>query len=378
MQAEFLVTEQRADGDYLCIQGNWTLDNFAALEKLLNRYKKQPLSEKNSLDTSRLGMLDTVGASTLIQLLGHENTRQLLLADSMLPAEKKALIHTVAQALELTTPPVQKKKSGVMGRFFGQIGVSIVAVWQQFISLLGFAGLTLEALFRLLWHPRQWRFTSVVAQVQSSGLNAVPIVMLLTFMVGAVIAFLGATVLAEFGASVYTVHLVAFSNLREFAILLTSILMAGRTASAFTAQLGSMKVNEEIDAIKASGLNPVYLLVIPRVLALLVALPILTFLGMLSGILGGLAVCTLSLGISPVMFMDIISENVEVRHFWIGISKAPIFAFVIAVVGCHEGFKVSGSAESVGEHTTSSVVQCIFLVILLDALAALFFMEMGW
>ncbi len=378
MQAEFLVAEQRADGNYLCVQGNWTLDNFSALEKLLSRYKKQALPGQHNLDTSKLGMLDTVGASTLIQLLGHENVCQLLQADSMLAAEKKALIQTVAQALELTKPDMQKEKTGVFGRFFGQIGYSIAAVWQQFISLLGFAGLTLEALFRILLQPRQWRFTSVVAQVQTSGLNAVPIVMLLTFMVGAVIAFLGATVLADFGASVYTVHLVAFSNLREFAILLTAILMAGRTASAFTAQLGSMKVNEEIDALKASGLNPVYLLVIPRVLALLVSLPILTFLGMISGILGGMAVCALSLDISPVMFMDIISENVPVRHFWIGLVKAPIFAFVIAVVGCHEGFNVDGSAQSVGEHTTSSVVQSIFLVILLDALAALFFMEMGW
>ncbi|MFV9473205.1 MlaE family ABC transporter permease [Advenella sp. RU8] len=378
MQAEFLVAEQRADGNYLCVQGNWTLDNFSALEKLLSRYKKQALPGQHNLDTSKLGMLDTVGASKLIQLLGHENVCQLLQADSMLAAEKKALIQTVAQALELTKPDMQKEKAGVFGRFFGQIGYSIAAVWQQFISLLGFAGLTLEALFRILLQPRQWRFTSVVAQVQTSGLNAVPIVMLLTFMVGAVIAFLGATVLADFGASVYTVHLVAFSNLREFAILLTAILMAGRTASAFTAQLGSMKVNEEIDALKASGLNPVYLLVIPRVLALLVSLPILTFLGMISGILGGMAVCALSLDISPVMFMDIISENVPVRHFWIGLVKAPIFAFVIAVVGCHEGFNVDGSAQSVGEHTTSSVVQSIFLVILLDALAALFFMEMGW
>ncbi|NLY34049.1 MAG: ABC transporter permease [Alcaligenaceae bacterium] len=378
MQAEFLVAEQRVDGDYLCIQGDWTLDNFVALEKLSNRYKKQPLPEKISLDSSRLGMLDTVGASRLIQLLGQEKTRLLLLADSQLPAEKKALIQTVAQALDLTNAGMQKSETGAISPFFGKIGYAITAVWQQLISLLGFSGLTLEALFRLLWHPRQWRFTSVVSQVQTSGLNAVPIVMLLTFMVGAVIAFLGATVLADFGASVYTVHLVAFSNLREFAILLTSILMAGRTASAFTAQLGSMKVNEEIDALRASGLNPVYLLVIPRVLALLVSLPILTFLGMISGILGGMAVCALSLDISPVMFIDIISENVAARHFWIGIAKAPVFAFVIAVVGCHEGFKVDGSAQSVGEHTTSSVVQCIFLVILLDALAALFFMEMGW
>ncbi|NLY64306.1 MAG: ABC transporter permease [Alcaligenaceae bacterium] len=378
MQVTFLKKEQRADGDYLCIQGDWTLDNFAALEKLAGRFKQPFVAQKTQIDISGLGMLDTVGASRLIQLLGPENIHILLQANSQLAPEKKSLLGTVAQALAQAGSTGNVKKTGVLPAFFGHIGQSIEGIWQQFILLLGFAGITLEALFRSFWRPRQWRFTAVVAQIESSGLNAVPIVMLLTFMVGAVIAFLGATVLAEFGASVYTVHLVAFSNLREFAILLTSILMAGRTASAFTAQLGSMKVNEEIDAIKASGLNPITLLVLPRVLALLISLPILTFLGMISGILGGMAVCALSLDISPVMFMDIISDKVPARHFWIGMAKAPFFAFVIAIIGCLEGFKVDGSAQSVGEHTTSSVVQSIFMVILLDAVAALFFMEMGW
>jgi len=206
----------------------------------------------------------------------------------------------------------------------------------------------------------------------------VPIVALLTFMVGAVIAFLGATVLDAFGASIYTVDLVAFAFLREFAVLLTAILMAGRTASAFTAQIGSMKANEEIDAIRALGMNPVDLLVLPRVLALLISLPALTFIAMIAGITGGAIVCALSLDISPSMFLSILHQNLEARHFLLGMAKAPIFAFLIAIVGCLEGFKVSGSAQSVGEHTTSAVVQCIFIVILVDAVAALFYMEMGW
>ncbi|HIZ51072.1 MAG TPA: ABC transporter permease, partial [Candidatus Pseudomonas excrementavium] len=209
-------------------------------------------------------------------------------------------------------------------------------------------------------------------------LNAVGIVALLTFMVGAVIAFLGATVLADFGATIYTVDLIAFSFLREFAVLLTAILMAGRTASAFTAQIGSMKANEEIDAIRTLGLNPLQILVIPRVIAMMISLPILTFIGMLSGLLGGAVVCSLALDISPTMFLSILQQNVAVQHFYLGMAKAPLFAFLIAIIGCMEGFKVSGSAESVGEHTTSSVVQSIFVVILMDALAALFFMEMDW
>jgi phospholipid/cholesterol/gamma-HCH transport system permease protein len=154
--------------------------------------------------------------------------------------------------------------------------------------------------------------------------------------------------------------------------------MAGRTASAFTAQIGSMKANEEIDAIRTLGLDPLELLVLPRVFAMLIALPILTFIAMLSGILGGAVVCALSLDISPTMYLAMLQENIALKHFLVGMAKAPIFAFLIAVIGCLEGFKVTGSAQSVGERTTSSVVQSIFVVILLDAVAALFLMEMGW
>ena len=154
--------------------------------------------------------------------------------------------------------------------------------------------------------------------------------------------------------------------------------MAGRTASAFTAQIGSMKANEEIDAIRMMGLSPIDLLVLPRMVALLISMPLLTFVGMISGIAGGAMVCALALDIPPVMFLTLMHQDIELRHFIVGMIKAPLFAYVIAIIGCLEGFKVSGSAQSVGEHTTSAVVQSIFIVILLDALAALFFMEMGW
>jgi phospholipid/cholesterol/gamma-HCH transport system permease protein len=196
--------------------------------------------------------------------------------------------------------------------------------------------------------------------------------------VGAGVAILGATVLKGFGATIYTVNLVAFSFLREFGVLLAAILVAGRTASAFTAQIGAMKVNEELDAIRTLGLDPIELLVIPRVLAMMVSLPILTFVGMLSGLIGGAMVCAVSLDIPPAQFMAIVERDVALQHFLVGLSKAPVFAFLIASIGCLEGLKVGGSAQSVGVHTTSSVVQSIFIVILLDAVASLFFMEMGW
>jgi phospholipid/cholesterol/gamma-HCH transport system permease protein len=174
------------------------------------------------------------------------------------------------------------------------------------------------------------------------------------------------------------VELVGIAFLREFGVLLTAILLAGRTASAFTAQIGSMQSGEEIDAIRTLGLDPIELLVIPRLAALLIMLPLLTFLAMIAGIAGGMAVSIASLGLTPEMFITRLQETLSIKHFWVGISKAPIFAIVIALIGCLEGFQVQGTAQSVGERTTSSVVQTIALVILLDAFAALFFMEMNW
>ena len=361
----------------LRIGGDWTLAHYAALEGQV-RAARGGLRADVPVDLGALGALDTAGAGLLVELLGGRRLAQLAAEAPDLAPERRALLQTVAQALADAGSAPLAARAPLWRELLGQIGVAMASLWQHGVALLGFIGMTLAALLANLFRPRRWRMTSVVAQLHQSGLNAVPIVSLLTFMVGAVVAFLGATVLADFGASIYTVDLVAYSFLREFGVLLTAILIAGRTASAFTAQIGSMKANEEIDAIRTLGLDPLELLVLPRVLALLAALPILSFVAMVSGLAGGAAVCALSLDISPAMFLSMLQEDIAVRHFLVGIGKAPLFAFLIAVIGCMEGFKVTGSAQSVGERTTSSVVQSIFVVILLDALAALFLMEMGW
>ena len=361
----------------LHIEGDWTLHNY----RQLSRQIKAPRpSNSPSLDVVFSGLtgFDTVGAKLLVDLLGVPVTLQLTGESSDLPKAWRALLATVANAKEMAIPHQPAEQHGWVTDVLARAGGAMVQTKDCALGLVGFAGLTLQTFAGGFWRPSRWRVTAVVAQIEQTGLDAVPIVALLTFMVGAVIAFLGATVLANFGASIYTVDLVAFSFLREFAVLLTAILMAGRTASSFTAQIGSMKANEEIDAIRALGLDPVGLLVLPRVIALLVSMPILTFIAMMSGLFGGAMVCALSLDISPTMFMSLLQQDVGIRHFILGMVKAPVFAFVVAIIGCNEGFKVSGSAQSVGEHTTSSVVQSIFVVILLDALAALFFMEMGW
>nr|WP_226942045.1 MlaE family lipid ABC transporter permease subunit [Pseudomonas lundensis] len=361
----------------LHISGDWTLANYARL-KQLNAQLAGKYDDSTQVDLDDVTRLDTAGASLLVELLGAERVSQLADTTSRLPAADRALLQTVYSSMRDFCVPTKAAEENTGIQVLSRIGCAVDKLWQDSLQLLGFIGLILQTLARNLFRPKQWRITPVVAHIEQIGLNAAPIVVLLTFMVGAVVAFLGATVLANFGAGIFTVDLVAFSFLREFGVLLTAILLAGRTASAFTAQIGSMKANEEIDAIRTLGLDPMDLLVLPRVLALLIALPLLTFLAMMAGILGGAVVCIVSLGISPDMFISLLHSDIGVQHFLVGMVKAPFFAFLIAAVGCLEGFKVAGSAESVGEHTTSSVVQSIFIVIVLDAVAALFFMEMGW
>nr|WP_314875462.1 MlaE family lipid ABC transporter permease subunit [uncultured Pseudomonas sp.] len=358
----------------LRISGDWTLAHYAQLKRDSERLRSQ-YSDDTRADLSQLGRLDTAGASLLTELLGSE---RLSRCTDDLGAANQALLKTVYHSVQDYCIPLKQAERPVLLMLLERIGCSVNKLWGDTLQLLGFVGLIIQTLLLRALQPHRWRLTPVVAHIEQTGLNAAPIIALLTFLVGAVVAFLGATVLAAFGATIFTVDLVAFSFLREFGVLLTAILMAGRTASAFTAQIGSMKANEEIDAIRTLGLNPIELLVVPRVLALLITLPLLTFVAMICGIVGGGVVCALSLDISPAMFLSLLQTDIGVQHLLVGLAKAPFFAFLIAAIGCLEGFKVSGSAESVGAHTTSAVVQSIFVVIVLDAVAALFFMEMGW
>ena len=329
-----------------------------------------------ALLTFLVGAVVAFVGATALREFGAEIFTVELVSISFLRESDAALLRLIDSRSEDGVGPAERHLGFRL--MLERMGAATVSLWHLAQGLLGFVGLILETIARGLFRPKRWRITPVIAHIEQTGLDAAPIVALLTFLVGAVVAFLGATVLASFGASIFTVDLVGFAFLREFGVLLTAILMAGRTASAFTAQIGSMKANEEIDAIRTLGLDPMELLVVPRVLALLVALPLLTFLAMICGIIGGAVVCAVSLDISPAMFLSLLQSDIGVQHFLVGLVKAPIFAFLIAAIGCLEGFKVSGSAESVGAHTTSSVVQSIFVVIVLDAVAALFFMEMGW
>ncbi|MDR2012357.1 MAG: ABC transporter permease [Rhodanobacter sp.] len=357
---------QDPSGGCVVASGDWTLAGAAALSALVDRLKRQHPNGA-CIDAHGIGRVDTAGAGLLLDLAGTSPI------DGLDPTHR-ALIDAVARARARPGAAPRKPPYGLVALLM-HTGAATEQVGRNAWHLVGFIGLLLNTLARCVIDPRRWRITSLAFHLEQTGLNAVPIVVLLNFLIGAVVAFLGATVLQDFGASIFTVELVGYSFLREFGVLLAAILIAGRSGSAFTAQIGSMKAREEIDAIRTLGLDPIEVLVLPRLLALLIALPLLTFLAMLAGIIGGATVCALSLDISPTMFVTRLHELAAVQHFWVGMSKAPIFAFLIAAIGCLEGFKVTGSAESVGTRTTSSVVQSIFVTILVDALAAIFYME---
>lgn len=362
------------NGLTLRVHGEWTLAHYRALRARVATLRARA-GEIAGVDVSGISALDTAGASLLCDLLDDERLEAAL---TSLPPERQALLRTVHDARKRADLTLRSDDRYTPGDILAKIGRTTLDFRDHMMGVCGLLGLTLETIFRVLLRPSRWRVTSFLVHLERTGLDAVPIVALLTFLVGAVVAFLGATVLANFGASVYTIDLVAYSFLREFGVLLAAILVAGRTASAFAAQIGSMRANEEVDAIRVLGLSPVELLVVPRVFALLIALPILTVVAMGSGLIGGMLVSAIKLDISPAMFLTTVENNIALRHFIIGLIKAPIFAFLIALIGCHEGFKAAGSAQSVGEHTTSAVVQSLFAVIVVDAIAALICMEMGW
>lgn len=356
------------------IAGDWTLASALDLASAVARAAAARPADRCRIDARRLTAFDTTGALLLLRAIGDDGPAFDTGDIRGMNAADIALLRLVAA--RRGQPSTSHSAHAGLTHLLERIGGALIHTWRQARELLGFVGLTLVTLGNVALLRRRLRLTATVFHMEQTGLDAVPIVMLLSFLVGAVIAFLGATVLRDFGAEIFTVELVSYSFLREFGVLLTAILLAGRSGSAFTAQIGSMKSREELDAIQALGLDPIELLVVPRLLALVVMLPTLTFLGMLAGLVGGGIVSVMSLDITPAMFIGRLHEMTELRHFWVGMVKAPVFAFLITAVGCLEGFKVEGSAESVGRHTTASVVQSIFLVIVFDALFAMFFMEL--
>lgn len=356
------------DATSVRLSGEWTLHHAEAVGAALRGIPEQV----RRLDASAISRLDSLG---VLQLLRHVARRGLSDDALRFREDHRALVQVIEDVKD--GRPKAKKPYGFAAAL-ERLGRAVYVNALEVVALVSFLGETLTKLTRTVVQPRRLRVVATVFHMEQVGLDAVPLVALLSFLVGAVVAFLGANILADFGASIYVVELVSIAFLREFGVLLTAIILAGRTASAFTAQIGSMVSREEVDAIRTLGLDPIDLLVIPRLLALVTMLPLLTFIAMLAGLLGGMVVCTTSLDIPPQAYLGRLHETMELRHFLVGLAKAPIFAMAIGLIGCLEGLQVSGSAQSVGERTTSSVVQTISLVIVFDAIAAIWFMHMGW
>jgi len=326
-----------------------------------------PIGRQVRIDLASLERVDTAGAWLLVrtehalEALGNKvdvvNTRP-----SFAPLIDQVRMRGAAAPIEHPVPPHH-----TFSGFIARIGEVTLKLSHRGYQILGFLGLVTETIVRSIRRPSRFRLTSTLVQMELTGLDAMPIVGLLSFLIGIVFAYQGADQLRRFGAEIYTVNLLGIAILRELGVLLPAIVIAGRSGSAFTAQIGTMQVNQEIDAMRTLGLDPTEVLVVPRVLGLVLTLPLLVFFADFMGLLGGCLMSWASLGISIPRFLDQLRGAINEWTLWVGVIKAPFFAAIIAMVGCFEGFNVSGSADSVGRLTTQSVVESIFLVIVADA-----------
>lgn len=359
------------------LRGDWTIATIGKLDNALRQAASAlGATGRPRIEATDLSTLDTAGAYLI--------DRSLREMSSEVPAimgggkDVRALL---TQARDVATRPEDAPDPVEPGHGFVDLlertGRGAVHLWEEVLESLTFFGAMLVAISGVVLKPQKMRWTALVAVMEESGLDAMPIVAFLSFFVGMVVAFIGATTLSEFGATIFVVELIGFGLLRELAGVLAAIIIAGRTNSAFTAQIGAMKMRQEVDAMTTLGLDPMKVLVGPRVLAMILMVPVLTFVAMLAGIAGGMTVAALTLDISPTVFLNRMQETVPVSQFWIGMSKAPVFGLVIALIGCRQGLEVGGSVQSLGHHTTKSVVQALFAIIVIDALFAIFYMEMG-
>jgi len=356
------------------VGGRWDIRTVERLEAQLRTVGAAvgaaPPAEAR-IDLSALEALDTAGAWLLqrtLHSLARAGTTPRL--EGVRPAHA-ALLERVAEAE--AKPRFLPSVPSPLVALIANFGQTTIEAFAKGRDLVAFFGLTLVVGSRILMSPRHIRWTSLVSHMEQVGLSAMPIVGLLAFLIGVVVAYQGADQLRQFGAEVFTVNLLGVSILRELGILITAIVVAGRSGSAFTAQIGTMKVNQEVDAMLTLGLEPVEILVLPRLAALVICLPLLTFYADMMSLLGGAIMSLLALDISISQFVKQLQGAIKLTTFMVGMVKAPVFASLIALVGCFEGLNVEGSAESVGRQTTMSVVEAIFLVIIFDAAFSIMF-----
>ncbi|MFN3815229.1 MlaE family ABC transporter permease [Brevundimonas sp.] len=366
--AEFQI-DSGAKGAVLRLSGDWTTTGLRRTPEKLNRALDGV--HVDQLDIGELDGFDTAGALVLVQA-----TAKALPASAWKSRPEAGRIYALVEKLERGTAAPPQRPDAIT-RIFARIGHGFYDVMAEMMLSMVFLGQLILAVGSALMHPGRIRWPAWVSHVERAGLDAIPIVIATNFFIGAVIAFIGADLLQQFGAQVFAVELIGISVFREFAVVITAVLLAGRSSSAFAAEIGSMKMNQEIDAMRVMGVDPFQALVIPRLAALLIMLPLLTFIAVIAGMFGGLLVAWAQLGLGPSFFIQRIEQNVGIEHLWVGLSKAPVFAIVVAAIGCRQGMAVSGDVESLGRRVTAAVVQAIFAIIFLDAVFALVFLEMG-
>jgi phospholipid/cholesterol/gamma-HCH transport system permease protein len=355
----------------LAAAGAWTASHANELEALIDDVAADLGHGAASIDMHKVEAFDTYGAWLLERLVRE---RKALGGDTTivaLPEHYRDLVTAMHEA-NLEQLPMLKHQNPLI-RAVETTGKAVVGVGNDLLAIANMLGAIGAAAGRVLMRPRTFRLTSAVHHLDRVGLQAVPIILLITFLIGGIIAQQGFFHFRKFGAETYVVDMLGILILREIGVLIVSIMVAGRSGSSYTAELGSMKMREEIDALRTMGLDPIEVLILPRVFALILALTMLTFLGAMSALFGGGLVAWFYAGMSPDIFIARLKEAISITHFKVGMIKAPFMALVIGVVACTQGFAVKGSAESLGLQTTASVVKAIFLVIVLDGLFAVFF-----
>jgi phospholipid/cholesterol/gamma-HCH transport system permease protein len=356
----------------LVAAGHWTSDYAHLLEPLIDAATQERPNVTNvKIDMGGIAQLDTFGAWLLERLVRNWGTDKDAARVVNLSERYNDLI-TEVHSSNRKPAPQPLKESGVIAGL-AMIGRSVIQAGHDLTAIAGMLGAVIVAAGRVIARPRTFRITSVVHHLERVSWRAVPIILLITFLIGCILAQQGTFHFRKFGASDFVVDMVGILVLREVGVLIVSIMVAGRSGSAYTAELGSMKMREEMDALRTMGFDPVEVLVLPRIVALLIGLPILTFLGSMAALYGGGLVAWIYGGTSPEVFLARLDEAISIDTFLVGMIKAPFMALIIGVVACLEGLRVEGSAESLGEQTTSSVVKSIFLVIVLDGLFAMFF-----
>jgi phospholipid/cholesterol/gamma-HCH transport system permease protein len=366
---EFANFTDTSDGKNrrLSFSGGLTLARMGDLPKRLSAVE----GDVNQIDLSEVDRVDTVGA-WLIYRLGKDQ-------NAIICGASDDTRHLIAQVAKADEPvKIRPEPLNPFLRVLDEVGDATSQAGRTLYGLLGFFGAILIAIAGMMRHPSRLRFHSIVHRFELVGVKALGIVGLMSFLIGIVIAQQGAVQLAQFGAESLTVNLIGRITTRELGVLMTAIMVAGRSGSAFAAQIGTMKLNEEIDAMRTIGVSPIEALVLPRLLAAILMMPLLAFYAMMVSMLGGGVFCWISLDIPPVTYVQLLREVVPMTDLAVGLTKAPVFGAIIAITGCFQGMLVENNAEEVGLKTTAAVVQAIFLVIVLDAFFAVFFTWVGW